>query len=296
MGRVNLKTREGFQQTLEVAFEPVISAQTGSYSVVETRICLESMNVIASRMSNVKSPSFSSSAQEDGLPPYFASEITTISVGASGGACIGPRKYSPKQSDFLERRTISCRSQWEAAFEGAMLPKGSVKYSHGVGISNELIPTTIGLDPMDFGSGRFGCKRWQYKVLESYKTNLECSRTCPPIHEASFMFDSASMANFPTYLFARVKTDFQLQRSRFSYPELRRNFLRSRMRHISVCLEVRVRRSDPEDYYSFPTHDKIGGIVEITIQLDESEIGQGIPHVLRPSAAVEAGFVQQNFP
>ena len=201
--------------------------------------------------------------EQEGLSPYFATETTTITVGVAGGRCIGPRKYTPTESDFLERSIISRRSQWEASFEGSAIPKGSAKYTRGNATSDEMIPISIGLLPLDFGSGLPGCKRWHYQVLRSYKTNMECSRACPPVHEASFVYDSVSEANFPDYIHAQVKTEFKLvKRTRFRLPEFRRNLLRPSIRHISVRLEARIKRSEVEDYYQSPAPNKTGAILK----------------------------------
>ena len=294
IGRVNIKTRDGYQQVLEVAFEPVISAQIANKPRIENTICMESVNVTATRMSNDKSATSQTNAEQDGLPPYFVTDTTTITVGVSGGSYFGPRKYSPKQSDFLERQIFSQRSQGEVSLEISTVPKGSVKYIKGGGTSSEMKPISIGLLPRDFGSGRAGCKRWQYKVLESYKTNMECSRDCPPIHQASFMYDCTPAVNFPDYLHAQVKTEFKLaKRTRFTVPELRRTFLRSCIRHISVRLEARIKRGEGEDYFQLPAPNKKGAILEVTVEFDDVEIGRGIPRTARPCAAVEADFFHE---
>jgi len=90
VGRVNIKPCDGYRQVLEVA---VIAAQMACKPRIENTVCMERVNVTATRMFH-DAPTTSNAAQ-DGLPPYFATETTTITVGVVGGRCIGIRQESP---------------------------------------------------------------------------------------------------------------------------------------------------------------------------------------------------------
>jgi hypothetical protein len=233
----------------------------------------------------------------EGLAAEFVTENTTISVGVSGGHCFGPRDYSPKESEFIERRIVSRGHRLEAAVQGSVTPTVSARYSQGGGTSVEMIPSTVGLWPADFGSGVEGYKRWRYNVLESYKTNLECSSDCPPVHRASFLYDGTSPDNFPSYLHLMVKNEFRLaKKKRYTLKDIKSNIMRPPIRHISLLLEARIQRTGSRDYYEIPSPEKKGAILEAQTEFDQRNIGLLRTVAVRetkPCGGIEAGLSRE---
>jgi hypothetical protein len=261
IGTVYIQTSEGLKQTLQVAFEPVISAQTSSLTRVENIISMERVSVTASRIPVLRNNPqvMLSNMERDGLPPFFTVDSITITVGVSGGDCFGPYDYYPKQDDFLKRRGVKRNHQWEIAIEGSARPKGNVMYNQGAETTQEMTTNTVGLWPSNFGSGLPGCKRWEYKVLESYKTNLECSAASPPVHKAKFSYDAAS--GCPDFLHIQVRTEFKLEKSRrYTLAEMKKTLWSSYIRHISVRLEAHVKRTEPHDFFIIPALNKSGAL------------------------------------
>jgi hypothetical protein len=273
---------------LEVEFRHVISIETGPAGEVKSTMCMDRINVNATRMS-VPARESQSIMEQDGLPPYFMTETTTITVGVSGGSNVSsPYLYKPVEPDFRTGLTLSRQSQLGASFTGSSTPSASLTYTDSSGVSEDMIPTAVGLRPKDFRPGVRGAKRWEYQVLESYKTNLECSKRHPPVHQAKFTYDVTNNNAFPDYVYARVKNDFELsKRKRRTF----RNMLRSNIRHIRVSLEARIKRGTPEDYFQFPASGK-GGVVlpEFDIEFDGPEIGGGLPHTTLSHSTVEPIF------
>jgi hypothetical protein len=276
VGQLNIKTREGYKQLLEIEFGPVISTETGPVKDVKSTMCMDRINVNATRMS-VPPRESQSIMEQDGLAPYFVTESTTITVGVSGGSNVSsPYHYKPVAPDFLTGLTLSRQSQWGASFTGSSTPSASLTCTDSSGVSENMIPTSVGLRPKDLGAGVRGAKRWEYQVLESYKTNLECSTRHPPVHQAKFSYDITNNNAFPDYVYARVKNDFELSREK---RRTFRNMLRSNIRHIRVSLEARIKRGTPEDYFQFPAPGKEGIVLpEFDIEFDGPEIGGGLPH------------------
>lgn len=122
MGRLNFKTREGYQQVLEIRFEPNISAQCGALQRVQNTISMERVNVTATRVSVPRSERPETNKEEEGLDPYFVTETITITTGVSGGVCIGPDNYEPKEIDFYGARTVARRYQVEASVRYRVAP------------------------------------------------------------------------------------------------------------------------------------------------------------------------------
>src|SRR5947207_6318998 len=114
----------------------------------------------------------------------------------------------PKESDFYERRILSNRFQLEVAVEGSVAPKGRLKYQRGNESSEEMIARTIGLRPYKFGSGLPGCYCWEYGLMGSYQTAMECSHASPPVHRAKYIYYGNPRYHFPDYLYTSVRTEF----------------------------------------------------------------------------------------
>jgi len=162
-------------------------------------------------------------------------------------------------------------------------------------MAEEMIPITVGLWPADFGSGLPGCKRWHYRVIQSYKTNLECSRACPPVHEASFLYNGTRNDDFPDHLHAQVKTEFSLtKRRRYTLTELRKSIRHAPVRHISLRLEARIKRSGHGDYYEIPSPDKEGAILEVNTEFGGVEIGTGLLRTVEVCEARPCRSIQAN--
>lgn len=143
-GTLKINTREGYTQVLEVSFQPRIDADASNPSWIENVVTMERINVSSSRMTVPAADSQSNMAR-DGLDPQFIAELTTVTIGVSGGSCIGPRDFFPKHSEFFERRVVSNGSQWEVAVEGSAAPKGGIKYQRKVGVSDEMSKESVGL-------------------------------------------------------------------------------------------------------------------------------------------------------
>jgi hypothetical protein len=97
------------------------------------------------------------------------------------------------------------------------------------------------------------------------------------------------------HLRAQVKVQFKLAKGRrYGFTGLRPNIFRSTLiRHISVILEARVKRSVPEDYYKLPAPNKLGAVLQAHVTFEDKEIGRGIPREcsVGPCQGVEADFV-----
>jgi hypothetical protein len=148
-------------------------------------------------------------------------------------------------------------------------------YNQGGETTQEMTTNTVGLWPSNFGSGLPGCKRWEYKVLESYKTNLECSAASPPVHKAKFSYDAAS--GCPDFLHIQVRTEFKLEKSRrYTLAEMKKTLWSSYIRHISVRLEAHVKRTEPHDFFIIPALNKSGAHLKADVEFAK-EVGTGPP-------------------
>jgi hypothetical protein len=96
--------------------------------------------------------------------------------------------------------------------------------------------------------------------------------------------------DIPKYLLARVKTEFRLRKRKWALirnlrPSQARR--RSHIRHISLRLEARVKRADPEDYFALPGANKQGGLITFDVEFQEGEIGRSLHGTTRTATEAE---------
>ena len=305
IGRLNLKTCEGYQQALEIKFEPRITANASDLQQVTNTILMEFARVTATRTtisdanaSPADRKSRHVNVEEEGHEPHYVTEAVTITVGASGGNPSEPDNFEPRQEYFVEKRRVLSQFQILAALEASAAPKGTLTYMRGGSFAEDMIPITIGLRPKDFGSGISGCKRWQYDVLESYQSNLQCSATHPPQHRADITSNfTTGDDDIPDYLLARVKTEFRLKKRKGNFIRSLApipSWQRSSIRHISLRLEARIKRGDPEDYFVLPGSNKQGGSISFDVEFQDREIGRSLHGTTRSGPEPE-GLTEANF-
>ena len=307
IGRLNLKTCDGYQQALEIKFEPRITANASDLQQVTNIILMEFTRVTATRTTILQnanaSPANRNSQQvnmeEEGYEPLYVTEAVTITVGASGGKPCEPDNFEPREEYFVQKRTASSQFQILASLMASSAPKGTLTYMRGGGFAQDMIPITVGLRPKDFGSGISGCKRWQYEVLESYQSNLQCSATHPPQHRADITSNfTTGDDDIPDCLLARVKTEFRLKKRKWNFGRSLgpiASWQRSSIRHISLRLEARIKRGDPEDYFALPGSNKRGGSINFDVEFQEREIGRSLYGTTQtgpePEGLTEANFI-----
>lgn len=117
---------------------------------------------------------------------------------------------------------------------------------------------------------------------------MECSKRSPPVHEARYFYDGSEQStDFPDYLHVHVRTEFKLSKARrYTFAQLTESVLRSCIRHISIRLEARFKRSVPEDYYRIPAPNKRGAHLRAEVQFNE-EARMGIPVTICDSVEAE---------
>jgi hypothetical protein len=213
------------------------------------------------------------------LEPYFVNEVTTITLGAAcdEDSVEGPIEATPNEDDFITSRTASEQKTKGGTLQCGypLAAKGSLTYNKTTGMTEASIARSVGLEPQ-FGASSNGCQSWRYKVKSSYQTGLEFSAIRPPVHSAKFWYDGRSNHNFPKYLVAQVQTDFTKNKGfRYMIAQLgfRNTVMRAYIRHISISLEARLKRMDPEDYFRIPGPGREGAMLKATVVFDDVEAG-----------------------
>ena len=62
-----------------------------------------------------------------------------------------------------------------------------------------------------------------------------------------------------------------------SLAEIKENMMKTCIRHISLRLEARIKRADPEDYFRLPAPEKKGVHLKADVKFDDLDAGQGLP-------------------
>jgi len=288
IGRLDIETPGGYTQRLEVVFEPVVVADTDRLSRVENTMRMNRVNV---RAHNMTAPAnLAKEINKGQLDPYFVNEITTITVGAPCASdregVEGPIEVSPIEDDFIAYRTASKQTTKGAVVEAGYPSAGKVSWSYNQasGISEVLTARSVGLEPQ-FGASSVGCQSWKYKVKSSYQTSLEFSQPRPPLHSAKFWYDGRLNDNFPKHLIAQVEADFTKNvgfRHLVAVLGFKNTVMGLYLRHISLSLEARIKRMEPEDYFRIPGPGREGATLKATLRFyDQKTTGETLKKEMR---------------
>lgn len=274
IGQLNVTTPAGYSQLLEIEFEPSIAAETHETSQTENTIRMDRVRVTAFKMMAPKTLSDTiSKSKIENLMPYFVNEATTITVGGSGGRFYGPRNFKPTADNFYASRTISVNRGWGIGGQATYPSSGGLgaNYNRSSGVSDSMIARSIGFEFLPWASDP-GCKSWKYKIKRIYETELEFSEEKQPVHEAMLDYDANADANFPTHLIVQAETEFRKSQG-FRYRAAVLGFKNAMfsvyIRHIKLCLEARIKRMEPEDYYRIPGSLRQGAVLCANLVFDQ---------------------------
>jgi len=270
IGLLDIETPAGYTQRLQIDFEPVVMADTNPLSRVENTMQMNTVNVRAHKMT--APANLAKEINKGQLDPYFVNKITTITVGAAcdHDGVWGPIEVSPIEDDFIASRTATKQTTKGATVEAGYPAAGkfSWSYNQASGISDVLTARSVGLEPQ-FEAPSVGCQSWKYKVKSSYQTRLEFSQPRPPLHSAKFWYNGTSNDNFPKHLIAQVEAYFTKNvgfRHLLAVLGLKNTVLmRLYLRHISLSLEARIKRMEPEDYFRIPGPGREGATLKATV-------------------------------
>ena len=172
---------------------------------------------------------------------------------------------------FYSSHTQSNSTQVGASLQLGQQPTGVLTYSTTRGASDQMTPNAIVLRPR-FHSARVGCKRWDYGITGSYRTEMTYSFP----HEAMFWYDASNENKTPSHLLAEIETNFRLK-APYSVRRLKGSLQRSHIRNITMTLEARIKRSKPEDHFKFPAANKTVSDISASVMFDGWNVGTGLP-------------------
>jgi hypothetical protein len=280
IGKLDIETTVGYSQRLTIMFVPTIIADRDPLSRVVNTITMDTINL---KVTNMTAPtSTKKKSHKDDLDAYFVTQLTTITVGVScdNDVVEGPFDKTPIHDDFILSRETSKQTAigmgLQAGFPAGA--RGSLAYNTNNTLKEVLKERTVGLDPQFNKAPPAGCESWRYKVKSCYQTDLQFSPSRPPMHAAKYWYDGRSDDSFPDSFIAGVETIFG-QNGEIRYPIAQLGFKEftfiraAYIRHISLSLEVRIKRMDVEDYFQIPGPGREGATLHAKVTFDKKETG-----------------------
>jgi len=218
---------------------------------------------------------------EDLGQPLYVSERINITFRPSGKSRVAKNCY-PLLPNYAEGNTVIVNKSREGGIEASAHPKATFKAAITKSQIIDQLPITLAIIPRTIGAGSRNAFRWDYDLTSVAQTYLELSSTHPPTHRATYPLD---LDEDGPHSF-KVKVDVIYGR-RGIVPRMKpglplpfRFLTDVGTKQIEMSLEATINKTGV-DLFRFPTEDKKGCKLDMTLEFNGRKLGQSPPKEMK---------------